>query len=135
MASITHCKANGHRTIQFVAANGKRKSIRLGKVSQRVAEEVRVKVEHLNAAVIAGLAIDSETAGWVAKIGDDLHAKLAAVGLVQPRAAAAKADLKAFIGAYIAGRTDAKANTLLNLKGFGDRLIAFFGADRDIATI
>src|SRR5262249_8493920 len=32
-------------------------------------------------------------------------------------------------------RTDAKPQTILNLRMFGDRLLAFFGADRDVATI
>ena len=34
MASITR-ESNGRRTIQFVCGDGKRRSIRLGKVSQR----------------------------------------------------------------------------------------------------
>ena len=56
MASISREK-NGRRTIQFVAGDKKRKSIRLGKVSQRVAEAVKIRVEHLNAATIHGHAI------------------------------------------------------------------------------
>ena len=39
MASISK-EPNGRRTIQFVAGDGKRRSIRLGKVSQREAEEI-----------------------------------------------------------------------------------------------
>jgi len=46
MASISR-EPNGHRTIQFVAVDGKRKSIRLGKVSQHAAESVKAKVEVL----------------------------------------------------------------------------------------
>ena len=49
MASISK-EPNGRRTIQFVGADGKRRSIRLGKVSQRTAEMVKVKVEALVAA-------------------------------------------------------------------------------------
>ena len=44
MASINN-EPNGRRTIQFVGADGKRRSIRLGKVSRRQAESVKVKVE------------------------------------------------------------------------------------------
>ena len=46
MASITR-EANGRRTVQFVGADGKRRSIRLGKVSQRSAEGVKVRIEAL----------------------------------------------------------------------------------------
>jgi hypothetical protein len=46
VASITR-EANGRRLIQFVAGDGKRKSIRLGKATERIAEEIKVKVEHL----------------------------------------------------------------------------------------
>jgi hypothetical protein len=46
MASISR-DANGRRCIQFLAADGVRKGIRLGKVSQRIAEEIKVKIEAL----------------------------------------------------------------------------------------
>ena len=67
MASITREK-NGRRTIQFVGPDGKRRSIRLGKVSQRTAETTRVKVEHLVEAAVTGYALDAETARWVATL-------------------------------------------------------------------
>ena len=41
MASISK-QPNGRKTVQFVAHNGKRKSIRLGKVSLRMAESVKL---------------------------------------------------------------------------------------------
>ena len=84
MASISK-QPNGRRTIQFVGNDGKRRSIRLGKCSQRLAETVQVKVEHLAAAQATGGALDGETARWVAGIDDVLHARLAAVGLVHKR--------------------------------------------------
>ncbi len=53
MASISK-EPNGRRTIQFVAADGRRKSVRLGKVSQRAAEVARGHVEAIVAAVKVG---------------------------------------------------------------------------------
>ncbi len=47
MASITN-DANGRRRIQFVAGDGARKAIRLGKVSQRQAEAFKVRLEALD---------------------------------------------------------------------------------------
>jgi integrase len=134
MASIS-TSSNGTRTVQFVGQDGKRRSIRLGKVPLKTAEEVRRRVEYLLAANVSGTAPDGDTMKWLASIGDGLHARLAAVSLAKEREAVAKAKLKPFIDAYIAGRTDAKPQTLLNLTMFGDRLVAFFGPDRDITTI
>lgn len=134
MASIS-TDSNGRRTVQFVAKDGKRKSIRLGKVPMKTAEEVRRRVEYLLASVVSGTAPDSDTTKWVASIGDELHSRLAAVGLVTARAKAANLRLKVFIDAYVAGRTDAKPQTILNLNLFGGRLTAFFGPDREITTI
>lgn len=134
MASIS-TGANGTRTVQFVGKDRKRRSIRLGKVPMKTAEEVCRRVEYILAAAVSGTAPDGDTAKWLASIGDELHARLAAVGLVASRARAAETRLKAFIDAYVAGRTDAKPQTISNLKMFGDRLTAFFGADRDITTV
>jgi integrase len=131
MASITK-QPNGRRVIQFVAKGGKRKSLRLGKMSQRHAEEIKVKVEALNAAAISGLPIDSETAAWVAKVGDALAVKLAGVGLIPRRASAV---LGAFTKEYIDRRTDIKTRTRENLFVVRKRLVEFFGEDRAMASI
>src|SRR5207249_3287685 len=84
MASIS-CEPNGCRTIQFMAADGKRKSIRLGKVPQKVADTIKVRVEWINSATITGCALDNDTAKWLTTISDDLHTKLAATGLAAAR--------------------------------------------------
>jgi integrase len=131
MASITR-ETNGRRTIQFMAADGKRRSIRLGKVTQRLAEEIKVKVEFLVAAMTAGLPLDGETTAWVARLGDDLAGKLAAVGLIPPRKSA---RLKGFIDDYIVGRRDTKPRTALNMKGSRGRLVEYFGEEKDLRSI
>ena len=79
MASISREK-NGRRTIQFVGPDKKRRSVRLGKVSQRVAEAVKVKVEHLAAAAIHKRALDGETARWVASLDDALRGQASCFG-------------------------------------------------------
>src|SRR5258708_2874528 len=134
MASISR-DANGRRTIQFVAADGKRKSIRLGKVSQRVAEEIRVRVETLSASAIAGLSWDTETAKWVAGLAPVLANKLAAVGIIPKHQDRHKPILKQFLDAYIAGRTDVKPGTTTNLRIGAARLLEYFGTNRELAAI
>jgi hypothetical protein len=134
MASISR-GPNGRRTVQFVGGGGKRKSVRLGKVPQRIAEEVRVKVEALNAAAVAGLSWDAVTAKWVAGLAQVLADKLAAVGLIPKRQERDRARPRPFLDAYIAGRTDVKESTATNLKIGATRLVEYFGADRELASV
>ena len=47
MASITN-ESGGRRTIQFVGSDGKRRSVRLGKVSKRTAEAINARMEDRN---------------------------------------------------------------------------------------
>ncbi len=65
MASIS-CDKAGRRTVQFVGADRKRRTIRLGEVSRKAAETVRGHVEQLNSAkIIPGTAVPDATARWV----------------------------------------------------------------------
>jgi integrase len=134
MASISS-DPNGNRTLQFVAGDGKRRSIRLGKIPKKAADAIKVRVEYLNAAAIGMTPLDAETAAWVAKIGDDFHAKLAAVGLVPSRTPPVVATLATFCDGYIASRTDVKPNTKRNLNQSRKYLTGFFGDGRELRTI
>ena len=131
MASISK-GPDGHRTIQFIDRDRKRKSIRLGKVSQRLADSIKGKVEALNAAQISRCPVDDDAARWVSQIGDDLAAKLAGVGLVAERASTLLGD---FLDSYIARRTDVKPNTRRNLEACKTRLVDFFGAAKPMREI
>ena len=82
MASIAK-DSNGKKRIQFVTPEG-RKSLRLGKCSMRQAEAFKTRFENLLAGRLAG-GIDDETARWLADLPDDMHAKLAKLGLVKPK--------------------------------------------------
>jgi hypothetical protein len=110
VASISK-QPNGRRTIQFVAPNGKRKSIRLGKTSQRDAEAIKTKIEALVASAASGFAWDHETARWVAGIEDVLAGKLARAGLIPKRQAAVLSD---FLDSYFTKRADVKDATRTN---------------------
>ena len=134
MASISRDSKTGCRSIQFVASDGKRKTIRLGKVSQKDAESIKLKVEALAVAVKAGLPFDNEVAGWLAKIGDDLHAKLTAVGLVKGRATA---RLGEFLDAYLERRKPpaGKQSTYKALRCSCRRILLFFDRNKDIRDV
>src|SRR5688572_5035160 len=112
MASITRDK-NGHRRIQFVASDGKRPSIRLGKVSQRAAEAVKYRVEQLLAAKLTGHAPECDTARWLVELDPAMAEKLARVGLIPRRAPQAAAPLAQFLVTYVDARADLKPSTKL----------------------
>ncbi len=131
MASITR-ESNGRRTIQFVGADGKRRSIRLGKCDQRTAEAVKVKVEALVASSITGHALDGDTARWVNRLDQTMANKLAAVGLTAKRESA---TLGPFLEAYIGGRSDVKQGSVFNYRQTQESLVQFFRADKRLADI
>lgn len=64
MASIGK-DANGSRRIQFMASDGRRRTIRLGKVSDEMVEYVKARVEHLVNCRKIGTPLDPETAKWL----------------------------------------------------------------------
>ena len=70
MASIG-LDPGGLRRILFVAPDGTRKTIRLGKASQRTAEGIKIKVEALVVSAITGSPVDDEVARWVAGVPCD----------------------------------------------------------------
>ena len=56
MASVSR-DANGTKRVLFTDGNGKRRTIRLGSVSVKAAESVKLRVEALNAALWVWVAI------------------------------------------------------------------------------
>lgn len=64
MASIARDK-NGTRRILFVTPDGKRPTIRLGKVSQRTAEGIKYRVEQLLESLQFNRSMDADLAAWV----------------------------------------------------------------------
>jgi integrase len=132
MASISTAKG-GLRTVQFVdPIDGKRRSIRLGKTSMRLAGEIKIKVEHLVAAKASNTPVEPALSQWLDGILDDLHSKLASVGLVAERNGAL---LGSFLKTYVASRTDVKPRTTINLNATRTRLVDFFGEGRSLRTI
>ncbi len=133
MASIGK-EAGGTKRILFYAPDGKRKAIRLGKVTQRQAEAVCLKVEKLVSAKLTGHSPDDETSRWLSEIDDGLRQKLAKAGLVTDRDSG-QMTLKGFLTAYIQSRTDVRDRTQNNYWQAANFLTEFFGDDRRIDSI
>ena len=121
----------GYR-VRFLAANGKRKTIRLSQLNKKKAEAICRHVEELSSAVASGQPIDRQTSLWVSAIGEKLHQKLARAGLIEQRAAS---SLEAFLDAYVEGRKDVKPSTATKWQTSINHLVAFFGASCELRTI
>lgn len=96
---------NGRKRIAFKGLDGKRRSIHLGKSSERTANEVRRHVEAMLSDGAADSPLDPRTADWLSIIRDELHAKLQAAELVKPRVMITSITLAQFLDEYAARRT------------------------------
>jgi len=127
MASL--CKdSNGRKRILFMAGDGSRKTIRLGKTSLKQARAFKAKLEDLIAAQFTG-SMDAETARWIADMRDDIHAKLAATGLLMERTATPAQQsftVGQWVNKYIESRPDVKAITKGKWQNAANKLSAFF---------
>src|SRR5690349_2078823 len=131
MASIAD-DPNGRRRILFVAPDGSRKTIRLGKIDRKSAEGIRRHVEALLSARIGGQPVPRESAAWLAGVGASLRDKLAAVGLVE---APKRSALGEFLRSHILSRPDVKPATLEVWQQPCRNLTEFFGDDKPLRTI
>jgi integrase len=134
MASIS-TSGRGYRTVQFVNRHKKRKTIRLGKVPIKFAEEFRLRVEYLNAAQTGGFSLDAETARWVGELADTWADKLAAVGLIPKRQKQGGGTLGDYVARYRAHRADVSRGTSTNYGIIANRLLAFFPADKPLRDV
>jgi integrase len=125
---------NGHKRILFVAPDGKRKTVRLGKATMKQATAFKVKVEALIGQTITGVA-DDEVSRWLAGLDAEMYGRIAAVGLARPRDHH-DLTLGALLDGYIAGReADAKPRTIISFDQARKRLAGFFGADKPLSDI
>jgi len=137
MATLSSENGSTGRSWRVLIGGGKRPrhTIRLGRVSKKIAEAAKHRIEALEAAQLSGHSIDAETAAWLAKISDDIHARIAKAGLVEPREKAEEWTLSRLLSTYIDSRDDVKPNTLIAYKRSRRQLETFFGRDRLITTI
>lgn len=84
MASISR-DSNGTKRILFIDGNGARRTVRLGAAPVKAAGSFRLRVESLLAANTTGTSLDAETCAWLKGLPERMYARLARVGLVQPR--------------------------------------------------
>src|SRR5262245_42018530 len=122
MASLHKSKQHGRYVwrVSFYDKHGERRYVRLGGIGKTTAKSIALHVQALADLSYAGLPPDAEQTEWLKKVGDDLAAKLAGVGLIPARQPAGEStatiSVATFIDGYIAGRTDLKERTRNNFK-------------------
>lgn len=134
MASVSK-QSNGRRVIQFVGPDGRRRSLRLGKVTQRDAEAVRTKIEAILASRLSGQPLDAETARWLGSVSGVLQNRLARVGLGGAAPPVGLESLGVFLEDFVARRVDVKPATKEVWRQVILNLTNHFGRQRRLATI
>ena len=136
MASIS-TDAKGNRKIQFGDGNGQRKIVRIGKASKKDADVILAKIEAILEAKLSCRSLAPEVAEWIEKIPDVLAKRMAAVGLIAPREKRQEdaTTLGEFIDGYLAGRTDIKPRTRINLLQVRKNLVTHFGEDKPLRDV
>ncbi len=82
-------EAGGRWRIVWRERDGRQRTLRLGRCSERAAGATLREVERLIEAHELGAALHPDTLRWLSGVGDRLYGRLARLGLVQPRVAAA----------------------------------------------
>ena len=133
MASISN-DPGGRRRILFVDKDNERKSIRLGKVAKRLAEEIKTRVETINGAIIAGHALNGDTAAWLGKIAPP-YIPSWSMRDWPAREEKGKACLGEFLDAFLERRANAKPNSLKNYRQAAAKLWDHFGRSVELGKI
>ncbi len=134
MASISK-QGNGRRRIDFTGPDGKRKTIRLGKISQRDAEGVKYRIENLLGMAMQGKEASRDDAAWLERIDETLHDRIARAGLCDPRECVEVPTLGQLLTEYIAARKDVQESTRINYQQVAKNLKGHFGKDKRIDRI
>ncbi len=122
---------SGRRRIVIMCPDGKRRPLRLGKISRRDAEAIRLHVESLAAAARSGRPLAESTEEFLIQIPDAHHAKLAELGLCAPRKSS---TLAAFLQSYMSG-LQVKPATITNYGHAARTLRESLGSQTPMAAI
>ena len=139
MASKSRTKTGGW--VVQVVVRGRRRTLRVGRVSEARAEKFRLKIADLADSLKLGIEPEVETRTWVGRLEDELADRLVHAGLIPTRGPIEKQPapeditLGEFLKSYFAARTEVKESTTINWGHTKRCLLAFFGADRTLASI
>ncbi len=136
MASVSTEQKTKLRKVQFTGLDEKRRTLRLGKCSEKFAIAVADHVEEIiNQALMPSRPLARATAEWLADMPPKVEKKLVAVGLIHPRDESKTITLGEFLDAYLARRSDVKVGTAVFYGHTKRNLIDVFGSDRPLGSI
>ena len=120
----------GNSYLLQVGVGRARQVRRLGDLTRDGAKTVEHHVEQIERSRKAAVSLPAATATWLGDITDDLHAKLAALGLVAPRSRPDNGGIPTTIGRlwedFLSRRPDLKKWTRSNLQQTKLRCVEFF---------
>lgn len=136
MASILS-QPNGRKRIDFVGLDRRKHSLRLGKTSDKIAGQLRNRVEAILECAAFGKPFDPELATWLTKLAPEMKAKFVGAGLLtlEESGQHPESTLGAFVSAYLARRNDVKTGTKVFMGHTVRNLGDFFGDDRELGDI
>lgn len=129
MASLQHVTDGGRDAWRVrVYLNGHRKTIGLGAVSSTQAQEAAEHLDELIHCNARSKRPPKDTRRWLEEIGNELHARIATLGLAEPRAIRELPEtILAYCRHYIKSREDWKKPE--NYRQAVDKLERFLGRD------
>jgi len=135
MASVAS-DPDGKKRVLFVAQDGRRKTIRLGKFTLQDARAVARYIQGLVDARIGGVTPARDVVSWLAGVGPKLWEKMVRAGLVEARPGdVASVTLKHHLDNYMARRGDVKPGTQIHWGQTCNCLLTYFGPLRYLANI
>lgn len=135
MASASQ-EQNGSWRVQFMPPLGSRRQIlRLGRVTKRVAEEIRIHIERVVESRRAGLPLEERSEKWIATLPERLRQRLIETGVIQDGGRRVRTTLSGFIDDYLSARTDIRPGTHSNLRVARMWLEKHFGVSREMDSI
>lgn len=130
MASLSRTARGGY-VVQFMAGRDRR-TIHLGTLPHKTAEQTRLRIEALLACAQVNAPADPVTAAWLAGLGDDMVQRLVRAGLLADREREA---LGPMLDRYIDQRQELKPGSLVNLKATARLLTDYFRPGCELRSI
>ncbi|WP_428390163.1 tyrosine-type recombinase/integrase [Mucisphaera sp.] len=132
MATLYASKKTDSWSIQFADSEGIRRTITLGKITDKQATGIKLLVEDLINAKASGGSPKPLTLRRLSELSVQLRNRIAAVGLCEP---VGTAKLGEFIQTYCSERQDVEEATQATYRRAEKHLLAFFGSQRSLRSI
>ena len=137
VSSMATLERRGESFVVRVKAGGNRHTVYLAGVSEAAAEGARGWIAKLEAAHRKGLSVSVDERQWLAGLSDELHGRLAEIGLCEPRVVklVERHTLGELIEMFKVREPAAKASTAAAREQAFRALTEYFTAKRNIDTI